>query len=277
MDAPPYGPDTRRMHRDRLVLYPLRTIGGLPRVSADVMREVDRLATEDARLSLLQMMENAGRALARVTRDYAAPPGRATSPTPVVVFAGRGNNGGGALAAARHLRNWGVDPHVVLASAPGQLGEASAAQHAVLHRDGVRSLWPGSAEFDAEFPPLLATAGVVVDGLVGYGLRGPLQGDTALLVDAVLEQAPPLVLSLDVPSGVEATSGDIYASAIVATVTLTLALPKTGLIEGDAAAAVGDLLLADIGIPHYIYERLGLEVPPDLFADGAIVRLVAAA
>ena len=140
----------------------------------------------------------------------------------------------------------------------------------------MRALWPGSPEFDTEFPRLLATAGTVLDGLVGYGLHGPLQGNAALLVEAVLDQAPPLVLSLDVPSGVEATSGDIYASAIVATATVTLTLPKTGLIEGDAAAAVGDLLLADIGIPRYISEHLGLGVPADLFADAPILRLVPA-
>ena len=60
----------------------------------------------------------------------------------------------------------------------------------------------------------------------------------------------------------------------MATTTLTLALPKTGLIEGDAAAAVGDLLLADIGIPQYIYERLDLPVAPNLFAEGPILRLI---
>ena len=261
------------MDHDRLALYPLRAARDLPAISADQMREVDRLAIEDAGLSLLQMMENAGRSLAQVTRDSAAP-ADPEGAGEILVLAGRGNNGGGALAAARHLRNWGFDPQVVLVSPPGQLGEAAAAQHQILHRDGLRATWPGASEFDAHFPAMLADAAAVIDGLVGYGLRGPLQGDVALIVDAVLDQAPPNVISLDVPSGVEASSGDVYSTAMVATTTMTLALPKAGLIEGDAAAAVGELLLADIGIPRYVYERMDLLVDPELFAEGPVVRLV---
>jgi NAD(P)H-hydrate epimerase len=262
------------MDPSRIALYPLRAVGEVPAISADQMREIDRLAIEDAGLSLLQMMENAGRALAQVTRDYTAPTASDAPEPGILIFAGRGNNGGGAIAAARNLRNWGLDPQIVLASPPGQLGEAAATQHHTLHRDGARAIWPGAPDFDEHFSAMLENAAVVIDGLVGYGLRGALHGDVALLVDAILDQAPPLVISLDVPSGVEATSGDIYSTAIVATTTLTLALPKTGLIEGDAAAAVGDLLLADLGIPGYVTERLNLGVPPDLFADGAIVRLI---
>lgn len=261
------------MNRDRFALYPLRATQSIPAIDTDLMREVDRLAIENARLSLAQMMENAGRSLALVTRDYAAPE-ESDESGEILLLAGSGNNGGGALAAARHLRNWGLDPKVVLAGPPGQLGDAAAAQHQILRRDGLRATWPGASEFDDHFPAMLEEAVAVVDGLVGYGLRGALQGDVALIVDAVLDQAPPVVISLDIPSGVEATSGDVYSTAVVATATLSLALPKTGLIDGDAAAAVGDLLLADLGIPRYVYERLDLLVPPELFAEGPIVRLV---
>lgn len=259
---------------DRMALYPLRATHEVPAIDIDEMREVDRLAVDDAGLSLLQMMENAGRNLALVARDYTGPPDPEREGD-LLVLAGRGNNGGGALAAARHLRNWGYDPRVVLAGAPGQLGEAPAHQHHILHKDGLRATWPGAAEFDEHFPDMLAGATTVIDGLVGYGLRGALQGDVALIVDALLEAAPPIVISLDAPSGVEAASGEIYSTAVVATATLTLALPKSGLIDGDAAAAVGDLLLADLGIPGYIYERMELPVAPNLFAEGPIVRLIA--
>ena len=117
-------------------------------------------------------------------------------------------------------------------------------------------------------------------GLIGYGLEGPLRGDVAVLVDAVLDRAPPVMVSLDVPTGFDATSGAVYSSGVVATATVTLALPKTGLLQGDAASAVGELLLADIGIPGYIYERMGIttarrplrrgaDPAPDPFAVGA--------
>ena len=243
----------------------------VPAVTAEEMREVDRLAIEDAGLSLLQMMENAGRALALVVRDYL--PDAATAE--LFVLAGRGNNGGGALAAARHLRNWGYDPAIVTTAAPSHLGEATAWQHTILHKDGVRSIWPGSPDFDEQFPEELAQAELVVDGLVGYGLNGPLRGDVALLAEAVLDRAVPAAVSLDVPSGFDATSGEVLSFGIVATTTVTLALPKTGLLREEAAAAVGDLLLADIGIPNYIYERMGIDGTRGLFAEGPLLRLLA--
>ncbi len=264
------------MDRDALALYPMRPVDEVRAVTADEMREVDRLAVQDAKLDLLQMMENAGQALARVARDY-LPPGPeegGSAESSIVAVVGEGNNGGGALAAARHLRNWGYDPQIILSSSPKNLGEAGTHQHHTLHKDGVRALWPGASGFDDQFPKLLEKATLVIDGLVGYGLSGPLRGDAALLVEAVLDRAPPVVVSLDVPSGFDATSGAVFSSGIVATVTLTLALPKTGLLRSDAAAAIGDLLLADIGIPHYIYERLDIDAPAELFAAGGVVRLL---
>jgi NAD(P)H-hydrate epimerase len=267
------------MNRDALALFPLRQTSDVPRVTADEMREVDRLATQDATLDLLQMMENAGRALAGVVRDYIPPDdegdaNRSEAGDAILIMAGKGNNGGGALSAARHLRNWGLDPQVVLSASPNSLGEAAARQHYILHKDGMRSLWAGTRDFDERFPELLANATIVIDGLIGYNLDDALRGDTAIVVEAILDRAPPVVVSLDVPTGIDATTGEIRSAGIVATSTLTLALPKTGLLQGDATAAVGDLLLADIGIPSYIFERIGRTPPADLFAAGSIVRLV---
>ena len=273
------------MNRDALALFPLCETSTLPSLTADEMREVDRLATQDATLDLLQMMENAGRALATVVRDYSPPDlegntspdyarGGSASTNAILIMAGKGNNGGGALAAARHLRNWGYDPQVVLSAPPNSLGPAAAHQHHTLHKDGLRPVWAGSREFDEQFPDLLNDATIVIDGLIGYNLRDALRGDTAVMVDAILDRAPPVVVSLDVPTGIDATTGEIRSTGIVATSTLTLALPKTGLLQGDATAAVGDLLLADIGIPNYIYERIGQTPPIDLFASSSIVRLV---
>ncbi|HJN92578.1 MAG TPA: NAD(P)H-hydrate epimerase [Dehalococcoidia bacterium] len=263
------------MRHEALALYPLRAAADVPLVTTDQMREVDRLAIDDAQLSLLQMMENAGRALATITADHLPPPmASSDEPPSALVVAGRGNNGGGALVAARNLRNWGFDVEIVLSSPPGSLGEAAAQQHHVLHKDGVRSLWPGAPDFDERFPESLDQALVVVDGLIGYGINGPLRGDTAVLVEAILDRAPPTVVSLDVPTGFNATSGDVYNFGIVASVTVTLALPKSGLYRRDAAAAVGEMFLADIGIPNYIYDRVGVEGVAGLFTEGPLIRLL---
>lgn len=273
------------MRTDPLASFPKRPIRSVPAISSEQMRKVDRLAIRDAGLSLPQMMENAGRSLARIVASYRQgdspaenvpdPQGsEATRHKPILVLAGDGGNGGGTLAAARHLRNWGLPVQVVLSAPPGNLSEATAQQLRTLHKDGVRALWPAAPEFDVRFPKWLQEASLVVDGLIGYGLRGSLQGDPALLVEAVLDQAPPVVVSLDVPSGFDASSGAGTASGVVATATVTLALPKTGLLQGDAAAAVGELLLADLGIPAYIYERLDIGGAWGLFASGPIQHLV---
>ncbi|MCY3887314.1 MAG: NAD(P)H-hydrate epimerase [Chloroflexi bacterium] len=257
----------------------------MPAISSEQMRKVDRLAIRDAGLSLPQLMENAGHSLARVVDAYlqrGSPAESGAAPQsseearhkPILVLAGNGGNGGGALAAARHLRNWGQPVQVALSAPPGNLSEATAQQLRTLHKDGLRALWPAAPEFDARFPEWLQEASLVVDGLIGYGLRGPLQGDPAVLVEAVLDRAPPVVVSLDVPSGFDASSGAGAASGVVATATVTLALPKTGLLQGDAAAAVGELLLADLGIPVYIYERLDIGGVRGLFASGPIQHLV---
>ena len=284
LDLPGSPAHTRSMPQDALSLYPLVPADDLPALSAAQMRDVDRLATQDVGLDLLMMMENAGRALALVVRDSLPAPAQADAQTdaqadeddsgPILVFAGSGNNGGGALAAARHLRIWGYRPAVVLSGPPAALGEAAALQHRILHKDGMRFLWPGAPGFDARFPALLEESAIVVDGLIGYGMHGPLQGDVAVLVEVMLDRAAPAVISLNIPSGFDATTGAVYNLGVVATATLTLAQLKSGLLQGDAAAAVGEILLADIGIPRSVYEKLNIAVRPDVFAAGPIVRVL---
>lgn len=210
-------------------------------VTAEEMRAVDRLAVEGVGIDLLQLMENAGRSLARHARDL-------RDDGPVVVAAGAGGNGGGGLACARHLANRDVPVDVVLDRDPAELSGAAAAQHRVLEADGV----PVTTADDG-----FASAGVLVDALIGYGLRDAPRGRAAELVDAA-NRAPRPVLSLDVPAGVDATTGSAPGSAVRPDRTLTLALPKTGLVD-----VPGELVLADIGIPTVVYRRLGVpyEVP----------------
>ena len=103
---------------------------------------------------------------------------------------------------------------------------------------------------------------LVVDALVGYGLSGPLSGTAAELATATNE-APGTVVSLDVPSGLDATTGERPGEAVGSETVVTLALPKTGLAAVDA-----DLLLADIGLPAGVYEEL--DIPPFGFGDSRV-------
>lgn len=235
----------------------------MPAVTAAQMREVDRLAVEGYGIQLVQMMELAGRALAEAGRALL---GGSVAHERLVVAVGRGNNGGGGLAVSRHLANWGGDVLVVVERA-GAVAGLRAQQLAAARAAGVTILEGVPAlESISSARPLL-----FIDALIGYGLAGKPRGWTGeIIARAVAERLR--TLSLDVPSGIDATTVECYEPCVRADATLTLALPKTGLLAPAARGAVGTLYLADIGIPPRLYERLGLTVGP-IFERGGIVRL----
>ncbi len=116
------------------------------------------------------------------------------------------------------------------------------------------------------------TPDLVIDGVIGYSLRGaPHGGAEALIRWSGAAGAP--ILALDVPSGMDATSGDVHEATVRATATLTLALPKTGLVAGPSRAHVGELYLADIGVPRQLYAEIDIPDPGALFAESDLVRL----
>jgi len=234
----------------------------IPAITTAQMREVDRLMVEEYGIQLLQMMENAGRHLARfATRRFldGNPVGKR-----VAVLAGSGGNGGGALVAARRLRSWGGVVDVWLTRPRDELSGVPAHQAEVAERVGCAFYGAGTPSEEHA---------VVLEGLVGYSLSGALAGRSEELATWANDQGAPVV-SLDVPSGLDATTGIGTAAGVVvnAQATLTLALPKTGLLADGAAAHVGDLYLADIGVPPELYDGMGLRVGP-LFAGEEIVRV----
>ncbi len=235
----------------------------VPAVTAAQMREVDRLMVETFGVSLLQMMELAGHSLAHLVRLHLD--GTLAGKT-IVVAAGHGNNGGGGQVAARHLSNWGAAVTVLVESAerisevPRRQWEALA-QSPVDRREGARAL-----EFFDH-----ARADLIVDALIGYGLRGHPRGWTAAAITRINAQPAP-VIALDVPSGLDATAGEPARPCINATATITLALPKTGLLTLHARPHVGALYLADIGVPPALLTRLHLDVGA-LFGRRSLVRL----
>ena len=219
-----------------------RTADGrvVPAVTAGQMREVDRIAVEDLGLTILQMMENAGRNLAENVVDMLEGQGGE-----VLVLAGSGGNGGGGLCCARHLHNRGLPVSVVLSKAPADLTGAAAHQLRILEAVGVEPLQPGSAS------QVIRRSQLVVDALIGYSLHGAPRGRVAELI-ALCRQGARRVLSLDLPSGRDATTGETPGAVIRSERTLTLALPKTGL-----QGLPGEIYLADIGIPPEAYQPLG--------------------
>jgi NAD(P)H-hydrate epimerase len=228
------------------------------------MIAVDRLMVEKFEIALSQMMENAGRHLAHLARQRflgGNPRGKA-----VIVLAGPGGNGGGALVGARHLHNWGADVRVDVTRPDGDLQPATGHQLAILRRMRV-PVAPAAAGREAAAPDL------IIDGLIGYGLTGAPRGPAAELIRWANAQPAP-ILSLDVPSGLDTTTGALFAPAIRAAATMTLALPKVGLRAPGADAVVGELNLADIGVPPALYAETPLNLAVGhIFAEREIVRL----
>ena len=215
---------------------------------------------DDYRIGLIQMMENAGRNLAHLARQRFLS-GDATNKK-IVVLAGRGGNGGGSMVCARQLDNWEANVVVALTGAP-EPGSVPAHQLTTLEQMGMRIVDRCSN---------LEPVNLIVDGIIGYGLRGNPTGTAAEMI-AWANDNKASVLSLDVPSGLEATTGQAREPAVHADATMTLALPKTGLRTGDAENHVGELYLADIGVPSALYEEMGIDGLGGLFTQEDIIRL----
>jgi len=212
-----------------------------PAVTAEQVGEIDRIAMEETGPNLYQMMENAGRNLAVHSIEFLS---RMRASAPVLVLAGAGGNGGGGICAARHLINHGVESVVCLAGMP-RSGTVPFFQLEIFQQSGGQIV--GAESLSALKP------GLILDALVGYRLQNEPRGLAARLIDWVAGQSVP-VISLDVPSGINATTGNAPGVYIRPVQTLTLALPKTGL----TAEACGHLYLADIGIPAKIYGKIGI-------------------
>lgn len=210
-------------------------------VTTDQMREVDRIAMEETGPNLFQMMENAGRNLAEMAIECLGANWRHAK---IAVLAGSGGNGGGGIVAARHLSNHGAHVELCLAR-PDRLGEVPAWQHKIFQSTGGKEVLPRDLGKD--------TVHIILDALIGYGLESAPSGVFADLIAMANSTGAP-ILSLDVPSGINSTTGETPGLSIQAVWTMTLALPKTGL----ASHKVGQLTLADIGIPAGTYRRLGL-------------------
>jgi len=229
----------------------------VPSVTADQMREIDRIAVFEEGPNLYQMMENAGRNLA-VTSCQLVQKIKKRSPK-IFVLAGTGGNGGGGICAARHMANHGLDVTVIVTDVTS-LKEVSAQQLKVMRNSGANLI--RFSEIKSSSNPDL-----ILDCVLGYSLNAAPEKNTLDFILWMNEQSVP-VISLDIPSGVNATTGESPGHFVKPDVTLTLALPKTGLQK----CHFGKLYLADIGIPEKTFRTAGLDYKSP-FSGSYIVKL----
>lgn len=220
------------------------------------MGEVDRIASEEFGIPLELLMENASHQLAVAARLFLG----GSAGKRIVAFAGSGNNGGDALGALRHLAGWGARVSAVLSGPADRLRPLARRQYDILAGLGP----PEGAAVDE--------ADLLIDGLLGYSVAGPPRDSVADLIRAANASRLP-ILAVDLPSGLHPDSGEPLGVTIRAALTVTLALPKRGLVTTRSRALVGELLLADIGIPPQAFDRLAIETR-GLFDDGDLVRII---
>jgi NAD(P)H-hydrate epimerase len=212
-------------------------------LSPQEMGEADRLTIAGG-ISGVVLMENAGRAVA----DAVA---RRWSRRPAVVLCGPGNNGGDGFVAARILNERGWEVRLALLGEPAVLkGDAAAAA----------ARWEGPIEPLSEAS--IAGAALVIDALFGAGLARPIEGTTRAVI-AALEGRPLPVVAVDVPSGVDGASGEVRGSAPLASLTVTFFRRKPGHLLLPGRGHCGEILVAPIGIPAAVLDR----VRPDVAAN----------
>ena len=236
----------------------------IPTVSVEQMRKIDDLATRHFGLELVQLMENAGRVTADLAREIA---GRLENRR-IIILVGKGNNGGDGIAAARHLHNWGAKVSVIIPDHPDNISKTNKEQLGVLRSMFLERLYNTNKLL---WEDAIVKSDLVIDGLLGYNINRNPEGDYALLINYA-NASKSKKLSIDTPSGLNPDTGDAYSSCIKADYTLSLGLLKRGLAEKKAKDFVGRLFVGDIGIPHEVYELLGLKIPK-IFGNSELVRV----
>ncbi len=206
----------------------------IPLPDAEAMRATDRWAIEQQHVASLELMERAGAGVARAVEVHAAE-------GPAAVVCGKGNNGGDGLVVARLLRDAGWAVTVIVTSALDELCGDARANLDRLPGEAPVTLQQGAGA--------IAGATVLVDALLGTGFAGEPHGPVAAAI-AALNDSPAPVIAVDVPSGVDASTGAVSGTAVRAAVTVTFHAAKPGLWINPGKGFAGEVHAIDIGIPR---------------------------
>lgn len=224
-------------------------------LTAAQMREIDRIAIEEIGLPGPVLMENAGLQVTAVLRHQLG----VESGMRVLVVAGKGNNGGDGLVVARHLHNQGVECPVLLVGRLEEVRGDAALNLKIALKTGVKVIeikdeaaWKKSRKILSETP-------IIVDALFGTGLSSPLQGLYAKVVNDI-NNSGALVVAVDIPSGLSSDTFQLIGPCVRADLTVALGAPKVAHFFPPAEEYVGELVVADISLPPFLFERPGLNL-----------------
>ncbi len=211
-------------------------------ITREQAQALDSLAVERG-ISILALMERAGELVSQLAKQKA-------SGKNIIILCGKGNNGGDGLVSARNLMLAGFQIRVILAQE--NLGEAAKRNEDALRLLGGRiDPWRDDVAFSAD---------LIIDALLGFNLKGAPTEPYAGIIRAANDSGVP-ILAVDIPSGLDADAGSLYQPIIRASWTLALSAVKQGCLVQDSKPFVGELYLADIGIPKEIYNNIKIKKP----------------
>jgi len=216
-------------------MHESQNLAQYPTVTTAQMREVDRRAIEDIGIPSAILMEQAGIEIARHVMKM-------LDNGEVLCLAGSGNNGGDGFVAARHLHNQGIGVRVFFSSDPSRMSQETRTNFDILPCLNI----PVTSNLEHA---LKAPTSLVLDALIGVGLTGTLRAKTQEIINKV-NQADLTVVAADTPSGLNCDTGEILGTAIHASLTVTIGLPKRGFFLGKGPAITGELVLAPIFPPE---------------------------
>ncbi|MGB7294477.1 MAG: NAD(P)H-hydrate dehydratase [Candidatus Aminicenantales bacterium] len=214
------------------------------------MKEIDRRTIEGIGIPGPVLMENAGQQIFRFLQTLILP---YVDEDKIIIVAGRGNNGGDGLVIARHLWNNGMIPRVLLLAAREELRGDAALNLGIAEKIGVQVREIKSeADWNAQ-KRLLKEASVIIDAIFGTGLTKPAGGLYARAIEDINKSAA-FKVAVDIPSGLSSDSFEVIGPAVRADVTVTLAAPKIPHVLPPAEEWIGELMIADIGIPQPLFD-----------------------
>lgn len=217
----------------------------------DQMKSIDALAIEDYGIPGILLMENAAN---KVVTHIARLLGGVLHKK-IILFAGKGNNGGDACAVARHLFNLGAQVNVFLLCNKEELKGDAITNLSIISKMGVEIDELIEVSLYEKVNTLLKNCDLIVDGIFGTGFKGKVEGIAKDIIN-LINSVNKTVLAIDIPSGVNGYTGNIDSTSIKATCTVTFQLPKLGLLLYPGCEAVGDLIIEDIGIPKAITDNI---------------------
>ncbi|MDQ7822089.1 MAG: NAD(P)H-hydrate dehydratase [Candidatus Eremiobacteraeota bacterium] len=223
--------------------------------SSAEMQAIDRITIEERGVPSSTLMECAGLAALKVFRSRFPLEGKS-----VLILCGPGNNGGDGLVMARHLLKLPVKPVAVLTGLPEKLTGDALSQFTILRNLGVPPVSITEESHLACLGELISSADYIVDALLGTGLKNPVRSLFASIITRINESGKP-VIAVDIPSGIDGTSGHVMGVAVRAALTITMGLPKLGLLLYPGALYAGEVVVADIGFPESLVEK------PELMAE----------